>query len=1121
MEKKNLSESMLERMRTGKGKVCRRILVGITAFATAYSLITPASTLNAEEAEENGLLPEKTSDVTEEGSVEEPVSAEEETPVIEEEPQETAEPAVEEQQEISEEQEIVETEESAVEEQQEISEEQEPVETQEPAETQEETVEPVEESGEEALVPERTEYVYVEEGVLKVTATLSDPAAVPDEAELVVTPVTADLDTYNYDAYMEALNNSSEKEYNENNTLLYDVAFMLDGEEFQPAEGTVSVTFDFLKNQLTEGLNAEDDSAIEIKHLSLADNVKDNYKTTSEATDIVPEDIKVENVEIQILDLNNEITEFNADSFSVYSITNNLKAEQSGYTVRVRFFDYNGIDPSTPTGMTENYYVRIKAKNKTNGEEYYAVRPISLNNQQIVDMTVTGLARTTEYCWGGTTPDTVPFGSDIEVTDVRIITSDNIYNYETADNANDTIEGYKFQKNEEISGGTEIDLQRWNGSKLFVNVSEVDGDIAESDGYWILVEVDHRTTGKSYFAKKLDTSAAENGKVSIEVDEWRNQDGNVLPNEKFTGNETAVTVSLLKNIQGKNPSISDVVKKDANSVTLLTTGQFVKNYKYISSTNNIVPKDIDHTDIDYYSEYFAEVTLQAADYSDDFNYQTILGPGIVYGVTADRFEQQNHDVQSNFATNYYAGNNQPVNPNLSGEAAGAVSIANYVTFNSPNETTPDENGKVKISDTNNNQVILYTDKEQRLNDSSGGKVAVIEMPADEITNDIVEPIIGHMESISSELAQHNANLSFVETNNSIDIDASGLPDNVTIYIDADELSQKVFVENANKTLKITKKPNQTFVFNFKTTSDIYLKQYDVSIINSDGTVTTGNSAPNTSHGSAINKALDNLAQHVVWNMPVADHIRFNGTAGMFLIPNENCVAETVTTANTGWLITDGYFTNKGGEWHYVYADLTGVDKVNINAKKTVDGETPEGDVKFIFTFEHYNPVTHEWDTKKEVENNGGSVTYTAGHSDGLNEGWNVFRIVEAKKKDSTTGDYTLDSNTYYAAVKYIKVKENTYVAGAVTYYKGFNEDNYIQNAPSASVFMNGEDKIQSIVFVNNTTTQDKGSLTITKSWTGDTEDLTEEYKKAIKFTVTGPANYREEINYSEFTGNSY
>ena len=109
MEKKNLSESMLERMRTGKGKVCRRILVGITAFATAYSLITPASTLNAEEAEENGLLPEKTSDVTEEGSVEEPVSAEEETPVIEEEPQETAEPAVEEQQEISEEQEIVET----------------------------------------------------------------------------------------------------------------------------------------------------------------------------------------------------------------------------------------------------------------------------------------------------------------------------------------------------------------------------------------------------------------------------------------------------------------------------------------------------------------------------------------------------------------------------------------------------------------------------------------------------------------------------------------------------------------------------------------------------------------------------------------------------------------------------------------------------------------------------------------------------------------------------------------------------------------------------------------------------------------------------------------------------
>ena len=308
MKKKSLTDSILERMRTGKGRIGRRILVGITAFATAYSLITPASTLNAEEAEENGLLPEKTNEVTEEATVEKPVSAEEETPVVEETPQE---------------------EETVVEEQQEVSEEQ------APAETQEETAEPVADSGEEAPVPEKTEYVYEEEGVLKVTATLSDPAAVPDEAELVVTPVTADLDTYNYDAYLEALNNSSEKEYTSENTLFYDVAFMLDGVEIQPDADKVTVTFDFLQNQLSADLNAEVEANVEIKHLPLTDEVKEQVGTTGDAVNITADDIIVEDVAEETVDLNAETVEFKTDSFSVFAVNYTVDFTYDGYTFSI------------------------------------------------------------------------------------------------------------------------------------------------------------------------------------------------------------------------------------------------------------------------------------------------------------------------------------------------------------------------------------------------------------------------------------------------------------------------------------------------------------------------------------------------------------------------------------------------------------------------------------------------------------------------------------------------------------------------------------------------------------------------------------------------------------------
>ena len=80
---------------------------------------------------------------------------------------------------------------------------------------------------------------------VKVTATLSSEGAIPADAEFKVTKVTAATAGYNYDAYMQALNNNAEaispeqkttdtnEVYNDKNTLLYDVAFLVDEDELE------------------------------------------------------------------------------------------------------------------------------------------------------------------------------------------------------------------------------------------------------------------------------------------------------------------------------------------------------------------------------------------------------------------------------------------------------------------------------------------------------------------------------------------------------------------------------------------------------------------------------------------------------------------------------------------------------------------------------------------------------------------------------------------------------------------------------------------------------------------------------------------------------------------------
>jgi len=172
---------------------------------------------------------------------------------------------------------------------------------------------------------EKETYEY-SDGTVKVTATLQYVDAVPDDAVFKVTRITSTSDDYSYDAYMEALNENSSNTYDSSNTLLYDVGFFIteDGNEieYEPTEGAVKISMEF-----TSGILAESDE-IEVTHLPLVNQVKENADTTADVTDAKARDVIVEEVSSNVVSNGDSTTvSFELDSFSVTAFTTTTSEE--------------------------------------------------------------------------------------------------------------------------------------------------------------------------------------------------------------------------------------------------------------------------------------------------------------------------------------------------------------------------------------------------------------------------------------------------------------------------------------------------------------------------------------------------------------------------------------------------------------------------------------------------------------------------------------------------------------------------------------------------------------------------------------------------------------------------
>ena len=183
----------------------------------------------------------------------------------------------------------------------------------------------------------KTEYVY-EDDTIRVVATLEKADAVPDDAEFKVVPVTKENKDYSYDAYIDALNENSRHIaeesgesipviYDDDNTLLYDIAFIVNGVEYEPAEGSVSVAINFKNSQIKDGISADNANDVSVVHLTVSSDNTAAVNTTEVSSNEI--DVTVlKDSEVKLGKEEDALT-FETDSFSVYAALN-VKSKSNG-----------------------------------------------------------------------------------------------------------------------------------------------------------------------------------------------------------------------------------------------------------------------------------------------------------------------------------------------------------------------------------------------------------------------------------------------------------------------------------------------------------------------------------------------------------------------------------------------------------------------------------------------------------------------------------------------------------------------------------------------------------------------------------------------------------------------
>ena len=527
--------------------------------------------------------------------------------------------------------------------------------------------------------------------------------------------------------------------------------------------------------------------------------------------------------------------------------------------------------------------------------------------------------------------------------------------------SSDTFPNY-IPSNSKEGNTTTVEFDKHhNEFGIVVNFSK-STTIKADEYYYIVVEVEHQNHDKTYFYTNLTANNANSVEYTVQkgdVRKWMTAGGVINPNEQYHGNELSTKVRLFKASSPRE--LTPLLNGDG--CTEIKTGDFAKTQKVDIKELTVDERDAVNT------KYYETINFLKADESDKYTYKEILGSGIAFGLTADRFALNNH-AQTNYAVNYFRDlkntteqleNGQNSEPDLAGPASETY-IAYFANLTDPTDLTPDTSRGITIGDPQSphtvhlediNRVNLLKDEQVTLDGSMKGA---------QIKADVVDPIIAQMQSMSNRLASKPANITPVRADSRIMIDTLDYDDDATIYVDGDALAENGEFKT-NDVFKFIKKENQTIVINFKETKKVSIDMFEIRVFDEKGNIIkessddsndkVWDSSPDGARGSDKNNYLNkHVMRRIVWNFAGAENtddefkadeacITIRNTAGLFLIPNAKTVTKVPSTS-TGWLISAGYVENNGGEWHFPYDELTPFEKPKTMeigvSKKAVTGD---------------------------------------------------------------------------------------------------------------------------------------------------------------------------------------
>ena len=199
-----------------------------------------------------------------------------------------------------------------------------------------------------------------------------------------------------------------------------------------------------------------------------------------------------------------------------------------------------------------------------------------------------------------------------------------------------------------------MNLQKWNGSHLYIDVNfdpELSEAVSASDGYWLRAELTHKTTDPTSFVTQLVTDGTN--PLHIEANEWRDNNGNVIQYEKFTGNEPNVTVQIYRARTGQTPNVTDLVKKNMDKIEEIAAGGTVKTYtvEYPDGTLTIKDRKTDDYENAVTNCIYNIYLNKQDDLDDALTPQDILGEAVEFGIVANKYIQHGH-TETNYAVNY-------------------------------------------------------------------------------------------------------------------------------------------------------------------------------------------------------------------------------------------------------------------------------------------------------------------------------------------------------------------------------------------------------------------------------------------------------------------------------------